>query len=370
MPSPRPETGKRPNTQPTTIDPDAVKLFGFRVWNYKMGEQVAVTIHLGDRLGLYAAMAGAGPLSSHDLAASVELDERLVREWLFGQAAAQLIDRHDDESFELTPVQAQVLAHEDTSIDFAAGAFRGGIEPDVLDRLAESFRTGVGISYEEQGAAAAAGLARMTAPRSRHALTSEVLPGLDGVVAKLETGATVIDVGCGGGVTLTTIAQAFPASTCIGYDPSPSAIALARQSASDLGLTNCSFVEAFAADIPPTGSADLVLCFDCLHDMPRPDQAAEAISGALAPDGTWLIKDIRSSGDFEVDRRNPLLPLLYGFSITSCLQSAMSEPGGLALGTLGLHPERAEELAQGAGFGSVRTHDFDDAANLYYEVRR
>jgi hypothetical protein len=86
-------------------------------------------------------------------------------------------------------------------------------------------------------------------------------------------------------------------------------------------------------------------------------------------DGTWLIKDIRSTGSFESDRRNPLLAMFYGFSVTSCLQSAMSEPGGMGLGTLGLHPERAEQLVREAGFASFKTHDFDDAANLYYEVR-
>ncbi|MDH4365775.1 MAG: hypothetical protein OEY70_16995, partial [Acidimicrobiia bacterium] len=106
-----------------------------------------------------------------------------------------------------------------------------------------------------------------------------------------------------------------------------------------------------------------------LHDMPRPDRAAAAIRRAIQPDGTWLIKDIRSSGSFEKDRRNPMLAMFYGFSVASCLQSALSEPGGLGLGTLGLHPERAEQLVRDAGFGSFTTHDFNDAANLYYEAR-
>lgn len=350
-------------------DPGQVKLFSLAVWTYKMGEQVSLMIHLGDRLGLYEAMAGAGPISSVDLASLTGLDERLLREWLLGQAAAHLLERDEAGRFELTNVGAAVLADEEGSLDFAAGAFRGGIEPYNIDALVESFRTGVGVSYEQQGSAAAAGLARMTGPWSRHALTSSILPALDGVVDKLEAGATVIDVGCGAGVTATTLAAAFPASTCLGYDPSGTAIGMAQERARAAGLDNVRFVEASAEAIPADDKADLILCFDCLHDMAHPDRALQSIRSAIADDGTLLVKDIRSSGDFELDSRNPLLAMFYGFSVATCLQSALSEPDGMGLGTLGLHPERLRELADEAGFGSVRQHDLGDAANLYYEVR-
>lgn len=352
-----------------TLDADAVKLFSFTVWSYKMGEQVSLLVHLGDRLGLYRAMAGAGPSTSAEVAERAGLHERFVREWLLGQSAARLVERHPDGRFELTPVQAAVLADEEGSLAFSAGAFRGGFEPRLVERIAEAFRTGVGLTYEEQGPAAAAGLARMTAPWSRLALTDRILPVLDGVVERLEAGADVADVGCGGGVTLTTIAQAFPRSRGVGYDPSASAVALARERAAELGLDNVEFREASAEELPERPTFDLVLTFDCLHDMARPDRAAAAVRSAIRPDGTWLIKDIRSTGRFERDQRNPLLALFYGFSVASCLQSALSEPGGLGLGTLGLHPEAAEELVTAAGFTRFRTHDLDDAANLYYEVR-
>lgn len=351
------------------IDQDALKQFSFAVWSYKMGEQVSLMIHLGDALGLYQALSGRGPVTSKEVAEATNLDERLVQEWLLGQAAAKLLDRHEDGRFELTAVGAAVLADEDGSLSFAAGAFRGGTAPSHVDALVESFRTGIGVSYEQQGTAAAAGLARMTGPWSRLALTSVILPALDGVVKKLEAGAKVIDVGCGAGVTIATIAEAYPNSTCIGYDPSAVAIGLANERAKEQGLTNASFVEAPGEALPADGDADLVLCFDCLHDMPRPDLAAAAIRSAMADDGTLLVKDIRSTGDFNKDRRNPLLAMFYGFSVASCLQSALSEPGGLGLGTLGLHPKRLEELVTEAGFGSVVQHNLDDAANLYYEVR-
>lgn len=209
----------------------------------------------------------------------------------------------------------------------------------------------------------------MTGPWSRLALTSTVLPALDGIVDKLEAGATVCDIGCGGGVMLTTLAQAFPNTRCIGVDPSGAALTIARQRADDMGLTNVEFIEAGGEDLEADSGYDLVITFDCMHDMAFPDQTAAAIRQAIAPDGTWLLKDIRSTGDFDKDMRNPLLAMFYGFSVASCLQSAMSEPGGRGLGTLGLHAAAAQELTEHAGFTSFVTHDLDDAANLYYEVR-
>ena len=134
-----------------------------------------------------------------------------------------------------------------------------------------------------------------------------------------------------------TIASTFPNTTVIGFDPSSTALSMARERVAEAGLGNVSFVEAGAEFLPADTGADLVICFDCLHDMPRPDKAATAIRRAIKDDGTWLIKDIRSSGSFEKDRRNPMLAMFYGFSVASCLQSALSEPDGLGLGTLGLH---------------------------------
>ncbi|MEL7156455.1 MAG: class I SAM-dependent methyltransferase [Actinomycetota bacterium] len=351
------------------LDTNAVKMFSFKVWTYKMGEQVSLMVHLGDRLDLYKTMDGRGPLSSDDLAAAASLHERFVREWLLGQAAAGLIDRHDDGTFELTPIQAAVLADEEQSLSFAAGAFRGGVEHAVLDKIADSFRTGIGVTYQEQGPNAAAGLARMTGPWARLALTDTVLPALDGVVDKLEAGASVVDVGCGGGVMLTTLAAAFPQSRCIGYDPSEVAIGLARERTEELGLSNVEWKVAGGEDLEAGADHDLIITFDCMHDMPFPDRTAAAIRAAIADQGTWLLKDIRSTGDFAKDQRNPLLAMFYGFSVASCLQSAMSEPGAAGLGTLGLHAEAAQALTEAAGFSRFTTHDLDDAANLYYEVR-
>ena len=129
------------------------------------------------------------------------------------------------------------------------------------------------------------------------------------------------------------------------------------------------FLEKRGEDLSDDEPFDLILTFDCLHDMARPDITAKAVRSAMSEDGTWLIKDIRSTGDFEKDSRNPMLAMMYGFSLASCLQSAMSEPGGLGLGTIGLHPARAQELVTEAGFTRFTEHDFGDPNNLFYEVR-
>lgn len=351
------------------VDPDELKMFSFQVWSYKQGEMVSAMVHLGDRLGIYRAMRGAGAMTSFDVANATDLNERFVREWLLGQAAARLLLRHDDGSFELTAVQAAVLADEDTSIAFSVGAFRGGFSDVHMDALERSFRTGIGITYEEQGPSATAGLARMTAPWARLGLESNILPAVDGIVEQLETGIDVADVGCGSGVLACTLGARFPSSRITGYDPSPTAIASAKARAADEGLDNVTFVEGFAHDVPTEPTYDFITTFDVLHDMTRPDIAIDTVRQALRPDGAWLVKDIKSTGDWNKDQKNPMLAMMYGFSVTSCLQSAMSEPGGMGLGTLGLHPRKAEEMMRAAGFTRFITHDVGDQSNFYYEIR-
>src|SRR4051812_36591703 len=277
------------------LDPDKAALLALQVWTFKQGEVVSLMIHLGDRLGLYRAMAGAGPMTAGDLAARTGLHGRWVLEWLRSQAAARLIESADGEVFELTPEGAAVLADERGSLWFAAGAFQGGVAaPEVVDRLADAFRTGIGLSYDDLGPSAAHHVERMLGPWSRLALVPTVLPGFDGVVDRLEDGARVADVGCGSGVAVLTLARAFPASHFDGFDPSQHAIHRARAQLAEEGLANVVFHLAEAASLPAEATYDVILTLDCIHDMPDPAGAIAAIRRAIKPDGTWIIKDIRS----------------------------------------------------------------------------
>jgi 2-polyprenyl-3-methyl-5-hydroxy-6-metoxy-1,4-benzoquinol methylase len=177
----------------------------------------------------------------------------------------------------------------------------------------------------------------------------------------------VADVGCGAGVALEALATAFPKSRFAGFDPSHHACHDARRRLHR--LPNVQIHETSADHLPQHAHFDLVLTFDCLHDMPRPHDAARSIRGALAEDGTWLVKEIRSTGSYADDQRNPLLPLMYGMSVTTCLQSSLSEPGVPGFGTLGLPPAAVEAMAADAGFSRVTTHDIGEPPNLYYEIR-
>ncbi len=352
------------------IDRDKVKKTVEQVFGYLGGAVVSAMIYLGDRLGLYKALDGAGPVTSEELAHKTGLHERWVREWLRGQAAARLIDYSGDERFALSPEAALVLANEDSSA-FAAGGFCAlPQQMAVLEQLPASFRTGLGLPYDAFGPEGARGVERMAAPWCRAHLVPRVLPQLDGVVAKLEAGAKVADVGCGSGAALLEVAKAYPQSLCHGYDISQYALARAEQNKAHAGVCNVTFHDASKDPLPEDASFDLVMTFDCLHDMAHPAAVIQAIRRALKQDGTWLIADINCFPTFEENlAANPFAHMWYGFSVLCCMSSALSEPGGAGLGTLGFTEPVARQMAADAGFTRFRRLEVNNPINAYYEVR-
>ncbi|MDP1819670.1 MAG: class I SAM-dependent methyltransferase [Acidimicrobiales bacterium] len=345
---------------------DEIGLYAFRVWGYKQGELTATLIHLGDRLGLFRALAGTGTTDAPGLAAAMGLHERWLLEWLRAMAAADLLESPDGKRFTLPAAAEAVLVDED-HLAFAAGAFTGGHPEGFVDQLAEAFRTGIGPDYDAQGPQGAHGTERTSAAWARTALVPSILPRLEGVVVKLEAGARVLDVACGGGVAMAALARAFPATQVDGVDLSRHAIERAERNLE--GLTNATCRLGRAEEVTEAAAYDLILTFDCLHDMTRPAEAIAAVRRAVREDGTWLAKEIRCWPTWQENRKNPMLAMFYGFSVTGCMASATSEPGGAALGTVGLPGPLLQELAQAAGFTRFATHDVDDPANLYYEIR-
>ena len=349
------------------VDPDLLKAYTLRLWKYKQGEMVSLMVYLGDRLGLYRGMAGADDLTSEELAERTGLTERWVREWLLGQAAAGLVTRTPEGAYRLEPEGERLLV-DDRALGYAAGAFIGGYLPEHLDAIAESFRTGRGLSYGDMGERIARQMDRMNAVWVSDYLLAKVLPLAEGVIARLEAGAVVIDVGCGGGMTVEAIARRFPETVVAGYDPSGPAVGRAARRLG--GLTNASVEQLDGEQIPPEPRADLILALDCMHDMPFPDRVASTIRRALRDDGVWLIKDTKCSEVFEKNLRNPMLALQYGYSVCGCLPSGASAEGGAALGTLGLPPAAMERLVREAGFTSFREiRPKDDPTHIYYDVR-
>jgi 2-polyprenyl-3-methyl-5-hydroxy-6-metoxy-1,4-benzoquinol methylase len=239
-----------------------------------------------------------------------------------------------------------------------------------LEHLPESFRTGLGYDYDAHGVEGAVGIERSFEPWYRNFLVPVGLPTLEGTVAKLEAGARVADVGCGAGVAVCLMADAFPNSEFHGYDISRHALARAEARKDRLGLTNASFHDVREGGLPADHSLDLVTTFDCIHDMTHPQEVMHAIRASLKDDGTWLLVDIKARDTYEENvEKNPMASMMYGMSILSCMASALSERGGAGLGTLGLPESRARKMAEAAGFTRFRKLAIDHAINAFFEVR-
>jgi len=359
----------------TEIDSMAVKLFSFHVFTKLEGAVTAGMIHLGDRLGLYQAMGSLDrPITIDELSSQLSLAPRWVQEWAHNQAAAKVIEfARDDqgrETFWLRPEARLVLADEENPA-FGMGMFhRLPQTMSALERLPESFRTGMGHDYDSHGPEGAVGIERSFEPWSNAFLIPLVVPALDGVVPKLDGGARVADIGCGAGGAALRLAQRFPRSEVVGYDISRYALDRAETKLRESGVANARFVDPRREPLPDDGSLDLVTAFDCVHDMTHPAEVMRAIRRSLKPDGTWLLVDIKALDTFEENAaKNPMASLMYGISVMSCMSSALSAPGGAGLGTLGLPESKARAMAEDAGFTRFRRLDIEHSVNAFYEVR-
>ncbi|MGI9592653.1 MAG: class I SAM-dependent methyltransferase [Myxococcota bacterium] len=352
------------------MDPEKLKETAKLVFGALGGAMTSTMIYLGDRLGLYRELARGGDATSAELAERTGLDERWLREWLYQQGAAGVLEHRGEERFALSAEAAAVLAHEDHPA-FGAGFFSHLPQSlAVAEKLPEAFQTWLGLPYYAIGPEGAEGIERGLAPWFRTLLVPVLVPRVAGLAPALERGITAADVGCGAGVALLTLAKAFPASRFHGYDISQHALGRAERNLRDAGVRNASFHDGSHEPLPADGRFDLVTTFDCLHDMTDPPAVMKAIRAAIAEDGVWLIADIKARATYaENVERNPMAAMMYGTSVLTCMSSALSEAGGLGLGTLGLHPELAREMAEHAGFTRFETLEVDHPVNAFYAVR-
>jgi len=333
-----------------------------------MGAAISgLLVHIGDRLGLYKAMAGAGPITSATLAEKTGTAERYVREWLANQAAGGYV-RYDpkDCTFELSVEHAMVVAHEESPV-FLAGAFET-IASCYADHemFVDSFRTGAGIGWDAHDERLFSGVVRLFRPGYAAHLVDEWLPALDDVVYKLRAGAKVADIGCGHGASTIIMAQAFERSTFTGFDIHQPSILAARTAATGAGVTNrATFEVAAAKDIPGEGY-DLICLFDALHDMGDPLGAARHIRQALAPNGTLLLVE-PNAGDALEENLNPVGRTYYGLSTVVCTPGSLAQEVGLGLGAQAGEPQLAALLRE-AGFSRVRRAT-ETPLNMILEVR-
>ena len=333
-----------------------------------LGATVAAgAVVLGDRLGLYRGLL-PGPATAAELAERTGTDPRYVTEWLRGQAAGGYVSYDPDaDRYSLTAEQAFALTDPDGPV-YLPGAFQlalGALRAEP--RIAEAFRTGAGLSWGDQDPDVFDGCERFFRPGYAANLVPAWIPALDGVEDKLRAGAEVADLGCGHGASTVLLAQAYPNSRLAGSDAHPGSVEAARKRAADAGVTDrVSFVTATAQDFPGTGY-DLVTSFDCLHDMGDPVGAARHVRDALAPDGSWLIVE-PAAGDSVAANLNPVGRVYYSFSTFLCVPSALSQPGGYALGAQA-GEAAIRQVVTDAGFTRFR-RAAETPFNLVYEARR
>jgi SAM-dependent methyltransferase len=334
-----------------------------------MGATVsAVLVDIGDKLGLYRAMAGAGPLTPAQLAERTGTHERYVREWLSNQAAGGYVT-YDAASgrFELPPEQALALAEEGSPV-FVPGAFQilASLFRDEA-KLLEAFRTGNGVGWHEHDAELFTGTERFFRPGYNANLVSAWIPALDGVEGKLRAGVRVADVGCGLGASTILMAQAYPNSRFIGFDYHARSIELARERATQAGVSDRVTFEVAAAKEYPGADYDLVAFFDSLHDMGDPVGAAVHVRDSLAADGTWLLVEPFANDRLE-ENLNPVGRIYYGASTMICTPASRSQEVGLGLGAQA-GEARLRDVAMQAGFSQFR-RAAETPFNLVFEARR
>jgi len=313
----------------------------------------AALITIGDRLGLYRAMADGQPVSAGDLAARTSTHERYIREWLNTQAASGFVTYDAAEDRYTLPLEHAFALTEENGPLAMAGIFQSACALiDNRERIEQQFLYGAGVGWHEHGDGVFCGVERVFAASYRGSLLSSWLPAVDGAVDALERGGRVLDVGCGHGAPTILLAQAFPNASFVGVDYHVEGIETARERAQAAGVAErVDFQVATAQDFPG-GGYDLVCFFDALHDMGDPVGAARRARQALAHDGVCMVVEPYAEDRIE-DNLNPIGRMYYGYSTLLCTPGALSQDGATALGTQAGEARLTEVLLAG-GFGSVR----------------
>lgn len=331
----------------------------------------AVTIRLcaiGDQLGLFTDLVRNGRASSAELARRTGLNERYVREWIYGAAAAGCL--HFDKSSREASIPAEyrpILADEGGPM-FQGGMFRlltGLMKP--YDELIDAFKNGGGIAYQTYDNDMWEGMERNSCVRYRNLLVSQWLPEMPDVSAKLEQGASFADFGCGAGRSTVELAMAFPDARFFGFDLFPPNIEKARANAAEAGVADRIQFEVGDLLKHPPGAFDIVATFDVIHDLPDPMGGLKALRRAVKDDGIFVLMDITCEDD-PADNEGPMAVFKFGASLHFCMTTSLAQ-NGMGLGTVGLPESKVKEFCAEAGFGTVRRLPIDHPLNALYEIR-
>ncbi len=332
---------------------------------------VATAMHsamnfIGDRLGLFKAMNGAGPLTVEQLAARTGLSPRYLREWLNAMAAARYLEYDPAaQTYLLTPEYAAALAEEDSP--YFVGSYFQIVQAtmSVAPKVAEAFRTGKGLTQAEYPPWMFEATERNSLPRYKYKLVRKWIPAMPQVVERLNAGGAAADVGCGGGRAAILMAKAFPRSRVFGFDLHADSIERARRNAQEAGVADrVTFEVANGTHLPP-GKFDLVTTFDVVHDSVDPVALMSSVRRALAPGGTYLVQEINISDKVE-NNLKPMGKLVYSVSTLYCMTTSLAH-GGAGIGAAMGEP-KARELAVAAGFSHFRRLPIEDDFAILYEL--
>jgi len=352
-----------------TLDLEKVGAFAQQVGGMLAGGATAAMMVVGDRTGLYAALAASGPLTPAQLAGETGTAERYVREWLAQQAAVGFVT-YDPAAgtFTLPPEHAAVLASDDSPASMIGAAPQISGMHRRTDQLIEAFRSGAGIPWGDQDQSTFEGTERFFRVGYRNSLVREWIPALDGVHEKLRAGARVVDVGTGHGAPLLLLAEAYPNSQFVGYDVHPASIETANQRAVDAGVSDRVRFEVSFAQGYPDRDVDVVTFFDAFHDLGDPVGAATHARRALADGGTLVLVEPRSADDLATTLGTvPMAAIGFAASTFLCTPNSLSQPVGLALGALSGEARLREVLTE-AGYSAIRRATENDF-NMVIEAR-
>lgn len=350
------------------MNQDKVHELAFRVVGDMGGAFTMALGYIGDQLGLFKAMAGAGPMRSPNLAARTQLNERYVREWLRAMVAAEYIDYDvNTDMYRMTEEQAFVLANEDSPM-FVGGAFHF-TAPSISNtkKVMEAFRKGGGIPYAEIGEEIPHAIERFFRPGYINFLAKDWLGAVPGLTARLDKGALVADVGCGCGQSTVTMAKNFPNSKVLGIDYHAPSIDRAHKLAAKEGAKNAEFLRAAAHEIPNGKKFDLICSFDCIHDMVDPKATLRAIREALADDGVYIWSEPNASANAH-ENRNPVGKTFHAISPLHCMTVSLAS-NGAGLGTV-IGEEGARALAKEAGFTRFEKLPIQNPFNQFFALRK
>lgn len=328
---------------------------------------------IGHRTGLFDQMAGQTSFTSAELAEAAGLDERYVREWLSAMATGGIVDltpaADEAENRFVLPVEHEMLVtRAGGPLNLASRAQDIALLGQVEDDVVEAFTTGSGVPYSRYPTFQAL-MAEQSGARFDAALLTEMMPTIEGSTEALTEGIAMADVGCGSGKALLMLAEAYPASTFVGFDLSSETTALANAQAAEQGLANVTFEQIDAAELATADGVedrfDIITTFDAIHDQGRPKLVLDGIRRALKPGGSYLCVEPRAESRLEDNLEEPMAPYLYTISTMHCMSVALVDGGeglGTAWGTTKVH-----EYLNSAGFDSIRTENVpSDRTNAYH----